>query len=105
MRFMRGSSQAATSVFLRKLRFRFWDFIVRIWLAKAFSLLSRPEPVTLKRFFAPLFDFILGIATLPLAAFPAHRGISPKKSRHYTHARSITFPTSLLRNVQVQLKS
>ena len=96
---MRGSSQAATSVFLRKLRLRFWDFFVRMWLAKAFSRLSRPEPVTLKRFFAPLFDFIFGIATTPLAAI-LHDGVPPQKSRHYTHAATNTFPAVLLRNVQ-----
>lgn len=91
MRFIRGSSQTATRVFLRRLRFRFWDFFVRIWLEKAFSRLSRPEPVTLKRFFAPLLDFIFGITSSPLGAMLLN-GVHPQKSRHYTHAASNTFP-------------
>lgn len=62
MRLRRGSSAAVTMLFFRKLRLRFCDFLVKIWFAKAFSRLSRPVPVTFKRFLAPLFVFIFGIA-------------------------------------------
>src|SRR3954464_15980080 len=43
-------------------RFLFGDFLVRMWLLNAFMRLTFPEPVILKRFLAPLCDFILGIA-------------------------------------------
>jgi len=33
-----------------------------MWLAYAFSRLILPLPVNLKRFFAPLLDFIFGMA-------------------------------------------
>lgn len=92
MRFMRGSSQAATRVFLRKLRLRFWDFLVRMWLENAFSRLRRPEPVTLKRFFAPLFDFIFGISTPPrVASLLVGNGTPVKKVDTIRHNAAIRF--------------
>ncbi len=51
----------STSVSLPRLRFLLLDFLVKMWLLKAFLRLILPLPVTLKRFLAPLFDFILGI--------------------------------------------
>ena len=50
------------SVGRRKRRFLFGDFLVRMWLLNALILLSFPDPVILKRFLAPLWDFIFGIA-------------------------------------------
>ena len=43
------------------MRLRFGDFFSRMWLEKACLARTLPEPVTLKRFFAPLWVFILGI--------------------------------------------
>ncbi len=51
-------------LFLRP-RFLFVDFLVRIWLEKAFLRLIFPEPVALKRFAAPLFVFIFGMFITP----------------------------------------
>lgn len=45
----------------RRFRFRFRDFLVKIWLAKALFLRSLPVAVLLKRFNAPLLVFILGM--------------------------------------------
>lgn len=50
---------------LRRLRFLFVDFLVRIWLVKALERLIFPEPVFEKRFAAPLLVFILGIVFTP----------------------------------------
>jgi len=47
------------------LRFRFLDFLVRMWLACDFAYTTLPFPVTLKRFAAPLFVFIFGIFFSP----------------------------------------
>jgi hypothetical protein len=41
--------------------FRFDDFDVRIWLAKAFALLTLPVPVREKRLAAPRCVFIFGM--------------------------------------------
>jgi len=68
-RFIRGSSALSTSVVPRRFRFVFGDFFVKIWLANAFLRLSFPDAVRLKRFFAPLFDFILGIPAPPIVSF------------------------------------
>src|SRR5258706_14558911 len=46
----------------RRRRFLFDDFLVRIWLLNALMRFTFPEPVILKRFLAPLWDFIFGIA-------------------------------------------
>ena len=51
----------ATRVDLRRLRFRFFDFEVIMCAWNAFSRFNWPDPVTLKRFFAPDFVFIFGI--------------------------------------------
>jgi len=67
-RFIRGSSALSTSVVPRRFRFVFGDFFVKIWLANAFLRLSFPDTVRLKRFFAPLFDFILGIPAPPIVS-------------------------------------
>ncbi len=58
---MRDSSAGSTSVDFLRFRFRFCDFLVRMWLWNALLRFSRPDPVSLKRFFAPLFDFIFGM--------------------------------------------
>jgi len=58
---MRGSSTGSTKVVPRRFLLRFGDFLVRMWLLNAFFRRSRPVPVVVKRFFAPLFDFILGM--------------------------------------------
>gem|GEM_PF-6286546 len=76
MRFMRGSSAASTNPFFLRLRLRFCDFFVKMWLANAFPRFRRPVPVVLKRFLAPLFDFILGI-TLNF-----HLQICTKRANH-----------------------
>src|SRR5688500_2479994 len=44
----------------RSRRFRFDVFLVRMWLLNAFRRRTLPLPVTEKRFFAPLWVFILG---------------------------------------------
>src|SRR5215216_1898513 len=46
----------------RRFRFRFEDFLVRMWLLNALKRFTLPEPVVLKRFVAPLCVFIFGIA-------------------------------------------
>ena len=46
----------------RRRRFLFDDFLVRMWLLNALMRFTFPEPVILKRFLAPLCDFIFGIA-------------------------------------------
>ena len=56
------SPDVCTSVGRRSRRFLFDVFLVRMWLLNALNLLIFPEPVTLKRFLAPLCDFIFGIA-------------------------------------------
>ena len=46
---------------LRKPRLRFGDFFSRMWLENACRACSLPVAVFLKRFFAPEWDFILGM--------------------------------------------
>lgn len=53
-----------TNVDLRRLRLRLGDFFVKMWLVNAFLRLILPEPVSLKRFLAPLLDFIFGITSM-----------------------------------------
>jgi len=53
----------STRVSLPKFLFLLLDFLVRMWLLNAFLRLILPLPVTLKRFFAPLLDFIFGITS------------------------------------------
>ena len=60
-RLIRGSSTGSTSVAFLRFLFRFCDFFVRMWLWNAFFRFNRPDAVVLKRFLAPLFDFILGM--------------------------------------------
>jgi hypothetical protein len=52
-----------TSVLCRSLRFRFCDFEVMMWFASECDRLTLPVAVNLKRFFAPLWDFNLGMMT------------------------------------------
>src|SRR5258706_2748760 len=54
----------------RRRRFLFADFLVRIWLLNALMRFTFPEPVILKRFLAPLCDFIFGIE-IPFYVYPA----------------------------------
>lgn len=46
---------------LRRPRFRFRDFLVMMWLAKAFLLASFPLPVVVNRLDAAFFVLSLGI--------------------------------------------
>ena len=56
------SPLVAIVVLRRRFRFLFGDFLVRMWLLNARRRLTFPDPVILKRFLAPLCDFIFGIA-------------------------------------------
>src|SRR5262245_7323526 len=56
----------------RRRRFRFAVFLVKMWLLKALYRRTFPVPVTLKRFFAPLWLFIF-IATSSLDQIPRLR--------------------------------
>ena len=68
----------------RKRRFRLDVFLVRMWLLKARLRFTSPLPVILKRFLAPLWDFIFGMFPFLVA-------------RHYLGATIIvmSFPSSL----------
>lgn len=55
------SPGVASVVGRRRLRFRLADFLVRMWLLNALRRRTFPEPVTEKRFLAPLCVFIFGI--------------------------------------------
>src|SRR5687768_13148315 len=48
----------------RRLRFRFEDFLVRMWLLKALFRFTFPEPVMENRFLAPRWLFIFGMICL-----------------------------------------
>src|SRR5687768_18543301 len=63
-----ASPLVAMIVGRRRLRFRLADFLVRMWLLNAFRRRTFPVPVTEKRFFAPLWVFIFGIASSPSSA-------------------------------------
>ncbi len=65
-----ASPGVAIVVERRRLRFRFDDFFVRMWLLNAFMRFTLPDPVIEKRFFAPLWVFIFGIA-VPFYVDPA----------------------------------
>src|ERR1043166_3926840 len=68
-RFMRFTSpDVAISPGWRRRRFRLDDFFVRMWLLYALYRFTFPLPVTLKRFLAPLWVFILGIARTLISA-------------------------------------
>ena len=56
-----ASPFVATVVARRRLRFRLDDFLVRMWLLKAFRRRTLPDAVTVKRFFVPLCVFINGL--------------------------------------------
>ena len=58
-----SSSASWTRVECVRRSFRFFDFLVRMWLLKACCLLIFPEPVSLKRFLALDLVFILGICS------------------------------------------
>ena len=58
---MRGASAADMTVPLRRWRFRFGCFFVRMWLLNAFRRVTLPVPVNLKRFRAARLLFCLGI--------------------------------------------
>src|SRR5688572_4018611 len=68
-----ASPGVLTVVAWRKRRFRFDVFFVRMWLLKAFRRRTFPEPVTEKRFFAPLWVFIFGTVTARLFRRENHR--------------------------------
>ncbi len=57
-------------VLCRRRRFLFDVFLVRMWLLNAFIRFTLPDPVIEKRFFAPLWVFIFGIA-VPFYVDPA----------------------------------
>lgn len=50
-----------TIPFLRRLRLRFVDFLVKMWRLKAFWKVISPVPVSLNLFFALEFVFTFGI--------------------------------------------
>src|SRR5687768_17380485 len=56
---------------LRRWRFRLVVFLVRMCRRFILLRLNLPVPVTLKRFLAPEFDFILGMARLSRLGRPA----------------------------------
>src|SRR5256885_17092942 len=56
-----ASPRVAMMALRRKRRFRFDVFFVRMWLLKARPRFTLPVPVSLKRFRAPLCDFIFGM--------------------------------------------
>src|SRR5215470_14259883 len=62
--FTRFTSEAEISVSLRSFRFRFFAFLVRMWLFPLFMRTILPPPVRLKRFAAPRCVFIFGISLL-----------------------------------------
>ncbi len=51
----------STRVSFPRFLFLLLDFFVKMWLLYAFLRFILPLPVTLKRFLAPLLDFIFGI--------------------------------------------
>ena len=57
----RTSPLVAIVVGRRRFRLRLDDFLVRIWLLYAFMRRTLPDPVTVKRFLAPLWVFIFGM--------------------------------------------
>src|SRR5690606_4851123 len=58
------SSWLCTNAVLARLRLRFLCFLVRMWLWNACLRFTLPVPVSLNRFLAPDFVFILGMASL-----------------------------------------
>src|SRR3546814_7845623 len=62
MRAIRPASSARTWFVCLRLRFRLVDFLVRMWLRLAWPHLNLPEAVLRKRFAAPRWVLILGIA-------------------------------------------
>src|SRR5690606_14008343 len=65
-------SPAGSSVIPVRRRFRREDFFSRMWFRFEFRRMILPVPVTLKRFLAPEWVFILGMVG-PLCRFPACR--------------------------------
>jgi hypothetical protein len=53
-----------TTPFLRMLRLRFFDFLVRMWRLNAFWKVISPVPVTLNLFLALEFVLTFGIFTM-----------------------------------------
>src|SRR4051794_22066907 len=65
-------SPSETSTILPSLRFVLGDFDERIWRVLVWPLLILPVPVFLKRFFAPVWVFNLGIFFSILARAESH---------------------------------
>ncbi len=63
---MRLMSAGLTNVAERRRRFRFVDFLVRMWLLYARILLIFPLPVLRSRLAAPRLVFIFGISVVLL---------------------------------------
>src|SRR5262245_24012213 len=63
MRIVRWWSDLSTKSPSRSRRFRFWSFLVRMWLWFALWRFRRPEAVILNRFAAAFFVFIFGIGS------------------------------------------
>src|SRR5579883_2481190 len=57
----RASPGVCTVVGRRRRRFRFADFLVRMWLLNALRRRTLPDAVTVNRFLAPLWVFIFGM--------------------------------------------
>src|SRR5271156_1617882 len=70
---LRASPGVRTNVGRRRRRFRFADFLVRMWLLNARRRRTLPDAVTVNRFLAPLCVFIFGILN-PMSCCAANRG-------------------------------
>jgi len=64
IRFTLPKSASDTKVVWVRLRLRFVDILVKMWLLKAFFLVILPVPVMLKRFLALELVFIFGMESI-----------------------------------------
>jgi hypothetical protein len=64
IRFTLPISASDTNEVWVRLRLRFVDILVKMWLLKAFFLVILPVPVMLKRFLALELVFIFGMSVL-----------------------------------------
>src|SRR5262249_47403243 len=78
---MVGASTAETGVSLRKPRFRFDDFFVKLWLFIAWRRRTLPPAVTLNRFLTLLDVFVFGI-------FPLDPRVS-RRGQHHHHVATV----------------
>jgi len=64
IRFTLPKSASDTKLVWVRLRLRFVDILVKMWLLKAFFLVILPVPVMLKRFLALELVFIFGMSDI-----------------------------------------